>query len=291
MAGGYAAPMPDPVPTVRPDADCQPDLFDGRGPVDAGRRPEGPARPAPATLGDDELVGRLADAGPSDVDALCAEIVARSLPSAVPALERLWARFRGFGIDRPLREQSAVLETLARLGSPEARTALRRLVLSLDLPAFLHPVVLRTAVDAGLRLPAPFVAGFLGHADAAVRRAAFDLAAGARVSAPLLREGLSDPDVPIRRAAAVALADLGDDSGREVLLAELVDAPSTAIVGALGALGGDEAIVALGRCAMRHSALAPGVFAALREMGNPRAERLAARLEPDRAPPIRGGAP
>ena len=268
------------------------DLFDGRGPVDAGPRPEGPARPAaPATLGDDDLVGRLADAGPSDIDALCAEVVARSLPSAVPALERLWGRFRGFGIDQPLREQRAVLETLARLGSPDARAALRRLVLSAGLPASLHPAALRAAADAGLGLPASFVAGFLGHTDAAVRRAAFDLAAGARVPASRLREGLSDPDAPIRRTAAVALANQGDDAGREVLLAELVDAPSTAIVEALGALGGDEAIVALGRCAIRHSALAPGVIAVLREMSDARADRLATRLEAGHAPPIGGGAP
>ena len=144
----------DPGPEARLEADCQPDLFDERGPVDPGPRPEEPARPAPATLGDDELVGRLKAAGPSDVDALCAEVVARSLPSAVPALERLWRRFRGFGIDRPLREQCAVLETLARLGSPEARAALRQLVLSPGLPSSLHLPALRAAADADLGLPA-----------------------------------------------------------------------------------------------------------------------------------------
>ena len=272
--------MPDPVPSVRPDADCQPDLFDGRGPVDAGPPPKGPARPAPATLGDDELVWRLAAAGPSDVDALCAEIVARSLPSAVLALERLWRRFHGFGIARPLREQRAVLETLARLRSREARAMLRRLVLSPDLPASLHPAALRAAADAGLVLPVALVAHVLESDDPAARPAAFELAALARVPAPLLREGLSDPDAAVRRTAAVALAHRGDTAGQDVLLAELVDAPSTAIVEAVGAIG---------RCAMRHSAHEPGIVAALREMGNPKAERLAARLGADRAPPIGGG--
>ena len=98
--------------------DRQRDLFDERGGAGTRLTPAASARPAspvPASLGDDDLVGRLADAGPSDIDALCDEIAARSLAVAVPALERVWRRFHGFGVDRPLREQCAVLETLARL--------------------------------------------------------------------------------------------------------------------------------------------------------------------------------
>ena len=59
----------------------------------------------------------------------------------------------------------------------------------------------------------------------------------------------------------------------------------------LGAIADDEAIVAVGRCAIRRSAVAPGVIAVLRDMGNPRACRLAARLEADNATPIAGNAP
>ena len=286
LAGGYAAPMtdpsPDPVPEERPGTDRQPDLFDARGRADVGASPGAQARwaaPSPGSVSDAALVGLLAGAGPSDVGVLCEEIVARSLPSAVPALEALWRRFHGFGIERPLREQRAVLETLARLGGPEARAALRRIVLRPDLPASLLPVGLRSAADAGLRLPAGFVAGFLGHDDPAVREAAFELAGAANVPASRLREGLSDRVASIRRSAAVALARRGDASGLGVLIAGLADAPSARIVEALGALGGDEAIVALGRCAMRHPAFAPGIVGLLREMGEVRAGRLADRLE------------
>ena len=274
--------------------DRQPDLFDERRWADAGSRPAGPSRPAslaPASLSDDGLIGRLADASPSDIDALCAEIAARSLQTAVPALELLWRRFHGFGIDRPLREQCAVPETLARLSGAEARAALRRIVLSPGLPAVLLSAALRAAADAGLALPASFVAGFLGHADTAARRAAFDLALRAKVPASWLHDGLSDLEAPIRRAAAVAMANGGDASGRDVLLAELSSAPSIDIVEALAAIGDDEAIVALGRCAMRHAALAPGVIAVLRDLDSPRAGRLAARLEAENARPITGKAP
>ena len=287
-------PMPDPATPQRPDTDRQPDLFDERGRADVGSRPVGPTRPAspaPASLSDDALIGRLADAGPSDIDALCAQVVARSLSAAVPALERLWRRYHGFGIDRPLREQCAVLETLARLEGPRSRTALRRIVLSPGLPAALLPAALRAAAEAGLALPAGFVVDLLDRDDPAVRRAAFDLAPGANVPAPRLRDDLSDGTASIRRAAAVALAHRGDVAGRNVLIAELASAPAIDIVEALGAIGDDEAIVALGRCAMRHAALAPGVIAVLRDLDSPRAARLAARLEAERARPITGKAP
>ena len=286
--------IPDTVPPERPAGDRQPDLFDRRSWADVRSRPEHPVRPAapaPASLCDDELIGRLADAGPSDIDALCDEIVARSLPAAVPALEALWCRFHGFGIESPLREQCAVVETLARLKGPGARAALKRLVLSPSLPASLQPAALRAAADAGLFLPAAFVAGVLDHDDPAVREAAFELAPAALVPVSRLREGLSDQDPPIRRAAAVALAHRGDASGRNVLIADLANEPSNRIVEALGAIGDDEAIVALGRCAMRHPDFAPGVIAVLRDLGNPRADRLAAHLEADSARSNTGQAP
>lgn len=294
-------PIADPVPAGRPETNRQPDLFDEGGRADAGSRPAGPVRPAPpapVTLPDDDLVCRLADAGPSEIDALCGEVAARSLSAAVPALEALWLRFRGFGLDRPLREQYAVVETLTRLEGPEARAALRRVVLSPDLPTSLQPAALRAAADAELVLPAAFVAGFLDHDNPAVRGAAFDLAPAANVPAPRLRDGLSDGAASIRLAAAVALAHRGDASGRDVLIAALADAPSIVIVDALGSImealgmiGHDEAVVALGRCAIRHSALAPRVIAILRDMGNRRAGRLAARLEAESAPPIAEKAP
>ncbi|MCY4550792.1 MAG: hypothetical protein OXC28_20710 [Defluviicoccus sp.] len=129
---------PDPVSHERPDASRQPDLFDARGRADAGHPPEPPVRSAvlaPASMTDDGLIERLADARPPDIDALCHEIAARSLAAAVSALEALWRRFHGFGIDRPLREQRAVLGTLTRLDGPESRRALRRIVLSPGLPA------------------------------------------------------------------------------------------------------------------------------------------------------------
>ena len=94
----------------------------------------------------------------------------------MPALEGLWRRFAGFGVAAPLVEQRAVLDELARLHGEAARAALRRVVVSPCLPASLLPRALRAAAQAGLAVPAAFVAPLLGHADAAAREAAFALA-------------------------------------------------------------------------------------------------------------------
>ena len=115
-----------------------------------------------ADLSDDEVIALLPGATLSEVEALCAAAVSRSLEASVPALERLWRRFAGFGIDVPLVEQRAVLGALAALDCGPARSALKRIVLSKGLPAAQLPLALRAAVDAGLVLPAAFVGPLLG---------------------------------------------------------------------------------------------------------------------------------
>ena len=108
------------VSPERPSVPRQPDLFDGRGKDDVVPEPGRSSRPLPAAP------ATLAEAGPSELGAICSEIGARSLERAVPALEALWRRFVGFGIERPLAEQLAVLAALARLDRPAAGDSLLR---------------------------------------------------------------------------------------------------------------------------------------------------------------------
>ena len=145
---------------------------------------------------------------------------------------------------KPLVEQRAVLGALARLDCGPARAALKRIVLSKGLPASQLPV----APKAGV----PDVA---------------------------LRAGLRDASAPVRRAAAIALGTLGAGAAGSALIAELARDPSRKVIEALAAIGDDEAIVRLGRCAERHPALAGIVSDVLRDMESGRAVRLAARLE------------
>ena len=165
-------------PEDRPAIGRQPDLFDLRGRVltREGRRPIVPdAGPDAARRSDDELVATIPLADLSNVEALCAQVLSRSLDAAVPALEALWHRFAGFGVEAPLLEQRVVLGTLAQLDGEAARNALKGIVLSKNLPGSLLPAAFRAAADAGLTLPAGFVASHLDHEDVVVREPAFRL--------------------------------------------------------------------------------------------------------------------
>ena len=280
---GPASPHPDPARSDREAPQRQLDLFAERGGVEPHHSPQTAASSAPApavdSLSDNELLELIPNAGPSNVEAVCSEVVSRSLQAAVPALEALWRRFSGFGIEKPLREQLAVVDTLPRLGGTDARAALRRIVLWKGLPASLLPAALQAAASAGLALPAPFVAPLLDHEDAAVRSTAFALAARANVPADRLHASLFDRSAANRRAAAVALGLRGDPRARQPLVDELERSPSPEIIEAVAAVWDDDAIVRLGRCARRHPQLAGAVLDALREIGSPRAEVVAKDVE------------
>ncbi len=279
---GPALPQSGSSPSDREATPHQLDLFAERGRVMAHRVPEPMASPAAApveTLSDDDLLESIEKAGPSNIEAVCSEVVSRSLEAAIPALEALWRRFVGFGVGKPLREQLAVLDTLARLGGTNARSTLSRIVLSKGLPASLLPAASQAAASAGLALPAAFVGPLLDHEDAAVRCAAFVLAARTDVPTARLREGLFDRSAANRRAAAVALGLRGDTSARRPLYDELARYPSTEVIEAIRVVWDDDAIVHLGRCARRHPRLAGAVLDALRDIASPRAHTVARHLE------------
>ena len=270
----------------RKAAGVQPDLFGGRGhagEVQARRGSAAGEGPTAGELSNYELIETLPRPSVSDVEALCSEVVSRSLEEAVPALESLWRRFVGFGIETPYPEQLAVLDALALLNGEAARTALERIVLSDRLPDSLSPAALRAAADAGLALPAEFLIPRLGHGDDAVREPAFELALRARGGLPVrpLRDGLADPLASIRRCAAIAMGNRGDGEAKDLLIAELARNPSTDVIEALAAIRDDDVIVHLGRCAKGHPALQRAVIEALHDMESPKAQRLAERIEAD----------
>ena len=264
-------------------AERQPDLFDERASFGAGRvrvPTNRDARITASRLTDGELIAMLPEANLLNVEALSAEVVSRSLHEAVPALESLWRRFAGFGIRVPFVEQRAVLSTLGRIDGEAARAALRGMVLSKGLPPSLLPFALRAAARAGLALPTAFVVPLLSHPDAAVREPAFALAAKAVVAGARLRHGLlTDPSASVRRLAAIAMGAQGDAEAKESLIGEIARNPSIEVIEALAAIGDDDAIVHLGRCAERHPPLAGTIVDMLRDMESAKAERLAQHLE------------
>ncbi len=86
--------------------DVQGDLFAGSGwPATPPASPVvSLAMPAPKELDDAALAAAMAYAGLANCTALAAEVVERRLLAAVPALEDLCRRFKGFGRAYPVRE-------------------------------------------------------------------------------------------------------------------------------------------------------------------------------------------
>ena len=254
------------------------DLFGDRPPAapDAGQVSP---PPRPDTLSDDEVLDLLPDARMRDAILLCNLVVERELGDrALPALDRLWRRFRGFGRARRLPEQEAVVGALARIDTPWARDMLAGIVTAADLPPPLLPVALRAALEAGLALPRGFAGPLLRNADPRVRELSARLGRFGKPDIDALEELIGDAHRPVRRAAAVALGWLGRASAKPVLLEELRRDPAREIVTALSGIADDDIAVHLGRCAEAHPALAETVAAGLEEMETEFSLKIARRI-------------
>ena len=260
------------------------DLFGDRPPAVPDAGPV--ARPLqPDTLSDDEILDLLPDARMRDAVLLCSLVVERELGDrALPALDGLWRRFRGFGRARRLPEQEAVVEALARIGTTGARDMLAGIVTAADLPPPLLSVALRAAREAGLALPRGFAGPLLRDADPRVRELSARLKRFGKPDIDALEELIGDTHRPVRRAAAVALGWLGRASAKPVLLEELRRDPEREIVTALSNIADDDIAVHLGRCAEAHPALAETVAAGLEEMETEYSRKIARRI---RAGPAR----
>ena len=81
-------------------------------------------------LDDAALILALPDASFSDCLALAAEAGQRKLTAAVPALEALCGRFKGFGLHRAVPEQVVALQALAAIGGRAAAAAVTRLLIA-----------------------------------------------------------------------------------------------------------------------------------------------------------------
>ena len=256
----------------------QTDLFGERGTLTPVAAPA--ARPScPNTLSDEELLDRLPGARIAEAGLLCTLVVERGLGDrALPALESLWRRFAGFGQDRLLPEQVAVVETLAKIGTAHAREMLAGIVTAPDLPFPLMATALRAALAVSLRLPATFTGPLLAHGDPEIREFAIRLCAFGRPEFEGLEACLADTHAAVRRAAAIVLGGFGQDRAKAVLLAELARHPTDDVVDALATIADDDIVVHLGRCAEAHPELARQIAAELEEMQTPRSLKIASRI-------------
>ena len=232
-------------------------------------------------MDDQEVLARLPGADLSQVQILCEQVLKRGIgDDAVPALEALWRRFFGFGIDGPLREQRCALETLAKSGTSLSRQALVGIVSAPDLFDALLPLALRCATEANLALSGRSVTRWLEDGRPEVRECAFVLARNCSppVQRHVLEAGLSDPEASVRRACLMTLGQFGHAAAKPGLLEELERRPSGEVVTALSGMLDDDIITRLGRCAREHERLRGQVIEELEGSDDPKALRLVETL-------------
>jgi len=263
--------------------DRQPDLFDAAGRAAApSRTPAERPRLIAEALSDDELVAAIPGASLEDCHAVTCEAVRRRLGVAVPVLEALCRRFRGFGLEHTVPEQVAALQALAGLGGPEAAAAVTRIIAGdvVQGPGVIE--AMRAATALRCRLPTDKCVALLRHPDPTVRAHAADLA-GPRADTidpvtAVLVDLLQDLHGAVARAAACALGRVGRGEARPVLVGMLRDDPSADVIDAVAAVADEQIVVLLGRIARTRPDLAPLATAALDDIDDPRAAALASTL-------------
>jgi hypothetical protein len=259
-------------------SDRQLDLFAG-----AGKRPESAAtaavarlRPSVPDLDDAALVAAIPGASLADCPALTAEAGRRRLVPAIPALEALCRRFRGFGLERPIPEQTAALAALAAIGGPEAAAAAERLIVARIVQGPGLAAALAAAARLGVGLRDELVAPLLRDATPAIRAGACGCARRSPAVMRLLVDLLADADRDVAREAAMALGRMGREEARPALKRLLLEVPSPAVIDAAIGVADEECLVILGRLARTRPELADAALDALDGAESPRAATIAA---------------
>ena len=233
---------------------------------------------AAAELSDAALIEAIPYARRSDCAPLTDEAARRGLHAAVPAMEALCRRFKGFGLQRAVPEQAAALCALATLGGAEATAAVRRLIAGAAVQGPGLREAARAAATLRCRLPEDAALAVLRHADPDVRADACRCVPHTAGVAAVLLELLADLHAPVALAAACALGRMERAEARPALLRALRTAPTAPLIEAVAQVADDEAVVLLGRVAQQRPELRDAARAVLEELDTPRAEAVLRRL-------------
>lgn len=209
--------------------------------------------------------------------------------AAVPALEALCRRFKGFGTDHPVAEQTAALGGLAAIGGREAADAVARIVTDrvMQGPGLAQAVA--AAARLGARVPRSVVASLLRDPSPDIR------ADACRFSNPwpeviaLLGDLLGDLNAPVSAAAACALGRMGRVESRPVLMRLLFEQSSAEVIEAIAAVADEACLILLGRLARSRPELAGKVMAVLEDADSPRAATVAAAIRRGQEADARAG--
>ena len=254
------------------------DLFTG-----SGYRPDQTSAPTAgrpsviaSELDDTSLIAAIPHASLGDCRGLASEAGRRQLVGAIVALEALCRRFRGFGLEHPVAEQTAALEALAEMGGSEAGRAVKRIIVEKIVQGPGLNNALKAAAWLGVGLPANVIVSLLRHESPEIRAGGCRCAGPSSAAIPLLLELLDDPDHVVAREAACALGRIGRNDARPMLLRLLQQAPSAAVIDAISAIADEECLIILGRIARTRPDLADAALAVLEIIGSPPAMKIAA---------------
>jgi HEAT repeats len=254
----------------------QPDLFAAAGVPAASPAPSPEERPRPAAdeLNDAALIAAIPGASLADCHALAAEAGRRRLTAAIPALEALCRRFKGFGLHHPVPEQVAAVIGLAACGGHDAAAALARIIVEgvVQGPGLANAVA--AAAELRTRLPPEIMEVLLRHAEPAIRADACRCAQPQSRVISLLTDLLNDLHGAVASAAACALGHMGRIEARRPLRRLLREDPTAAVIAATAEIADADDIVQLGRIARTRPDLAGAAIDALKDIDDPRAEAI-----------------
>jgi len=271
--------------------DGQLDLF-----AAAGIRREDPA-PCPqpqreaqraAQLTDDALIAAIPDTSQAACQALADAAARRRLVAAVPAFETLCRRFKGFGLQHAIPEQTASLRALAAIGGADAVAAIRRIVVGDVVSGPGQREAVRAAAALRCILPEPKAAALLLHADPEIRGEACRCAPRTTQIVSLLASLLEDLNPGVAIAAAKALGRMGRAESRPWLARLLRHSPDAELIDAVTPVADEDCMVLLGRIARQDPALRDAAMAALEAIDTPHATAILATLGNPAAPQPEG---
>jgi HEAT repeat protein len=237
------------------------------------------SQPLPPDLDDAALIAAIPLANSRRCEALVAEAARRGLKTAVPVLESLCRRFKGFGIDRAIREQTAAVQALAMIGGSEAAAALTRVIVEQAVQGPGLFVAVSAAAQCRSVLPENVTLALLRHSDPEIRiqacRCGIRRGAVQSQVTPALLDLLGDLNAAVSCAAACALGRMGREEARPFLLHLLRVEPSRNVIESIAAVADEECIVTLGQIARSRPDLAATVLGELDGMDHERARVVA----------------
>jgi HEAT repeat protein len=229
----------------------------------------------PAALDDARLVEALAAASLQDVQAIVAQVVARRPLGWEGAALRLWVRYLGFGFQKPMLEQVAVLDLVCQT---QSRTLFKEVIARGPIGESLDAELLCAAAACHEPLAQDMVMRGLSHPSAKVRHAAITIAVQSGVESSELLPCLSDASHDVRRTAAIEIASTGDGAARDLLIYEMRQQPDQEGLEALAFVANEDVVIRLGQIARQHPDWTPTVLGVLEAIGGPVATKVAGGL-------------